>query len=357
MYEKELMEIQKRISETVKDSSQDPDGAAAKLEELQKEAEQLVSADSPEHYSTRAMFAAAKGDVYVGAKRPADAEKAYAEMMKASEQLYQLDKEKYDYQLGFSNYKFASFYRMFLQCTEFKAEPKVLNEQQQRLFSVTERLYKNAVACTMPNARKGMPRHVELHALCMSEMMVAYAAVGNYASAAACGKDCVNLDKAIYEKKDDKVHSFRLANHMNTLAAIYTIMKNTELTMEMMEDSIFVLEEHVEEDPVSFGYMLARNYLTLAGCYTQIEDEKQNADDAFKKGLQYMEDVNQKTDNRLVDELINNYMMVGDYYRKTNREINAKTYDVWAMKLASDRFKETKDMKYDRIMKTLKPLV
>lgn len=357
MYEKEFMEIQKRIGETVKDSSQDPEGAVAKLEELQKEAAKLASENSPEEYSTQAMFASAKGDVYIKAKRPADAEKCYAEMMKASEQLYQLDKEKYDYQLGFSNYRFASFYRMLLKCTEFKTEPKVLSEQQQKVFVVAERLYKNAVACTMANARKGMARHVELHALCMSELMVAYAAIGNYANAVACGKDCINLEKAIYEKKDDKIHSFRLANHMNTMAAIYTMMKNVQLTMEMLEDAVFVLQEHEAEDPVNFGYILGRNYLTLAGCYVQIEEEKDQVDDAFQKGIRYMEAVNEQTDHRLADELLNCYMMVGDHYRKTGKETKAQSYYIWAMKIASDRYQQTKNEKYDRIMKNLKPLV
>lgn len=357
MNEKELLEIQKRIGDIVKESAKDPDGAIAALEAVQKEAAEAVEDTSAEYYSITVAVNEAKGDVYGRTKKPAEAEKAYIEMMKNAEKLYQLDKEKFDYRLGYANYKRASFYRMILQCNDLKNSPKVLNEQQQKLFTVTEGLYKNAVACTMANARKGMLRQVELHAVCMSELTVLYGAVGNYASAVACGKDGVKIDKAIYEKKDDKVHSFRLANRMNTLAAVYTLMKNVQLTMETIEDSIFVLEEHVEEDPVNFGYMLARNYMTVAGCYTQIEDEKENADEAFKKGLKYMEEVNEKTEKRLNDELLNCYIMVGDHFRKTGRDTIAKTYYVWAMKLASDRFGETKDERYDRIMTNLKPLV
>lgn len=357
MNEKELIEIQKKIGDIVKESAKDPDAAIAALDGIRTEAAGAVEDTSAEYYSVSVAVCEAKGDVYARAKKPAEAEKCYIEMVQNAEKMYQMDKEKFDYRLGYANYKRASFYRMILQCADFKNTPKVLNEQQQKLFTVTEGLYKNAVACTMANARKGMLRHAELHAVTMHELAVLYAAVGNYASAIACGRDGVRIDKAIYEKKDDKVHSFRLANRMNTLAAVYTLMKNTQLTMETIEDSIFVLEEHVSEDPLNFGYMLARNYLTVAGCYTQIEEEKENADEAFKKGVKYLEDVNVRTENRIADELLNAYMMVGDHFRKTEKEMVAKSYYVWAMKLASDRFKETKDAKYDRIMTNLKPLV
>lgn len=357
MNEKELLEIQKRIGDIVKESAKDPDAAIAALDGIRTEAAGAVEENSSEYYSVSIAVCEAKGDVFARNKKMAEAEKCYIEMIQNAEKMYQLDKEKYDYRLGYANFKRASFYRMILQCADLKNSPKVLNDQQQKLYTVTEGLYKNAIACTMANARKGMLRHAELHAVAMHELAVLYGAVGNYANAIACGKDGINIDKAIYEKKDDKVHCFRLANRMNTLAAIYTLMKNTQLTMEMIEDSIFVLGEHVEEDPVNLGYMLARNYLTVGGCYTQIEEEKENADEALKKGIKYLEDVNVRTENRMADELLNAYMMVGDHFRKKGNEMTAKSYYVWAMKVASDRFKETKDERYDKIMTNLKPLV
>lgn len=355
MYEKQLFVIQKKIAETVQKSTENPEEAVSKLINLKKEVQGFATDTSPEFYNAVATIQEAIGDVWVKAKKPAEAEKAYIEMVQLSGKLYELDKQKYDYRLGISYYKRATFYRNILQCATLSITPKVLNDQQQKLFAVTEGLYKNAVACTMENAKKGQIRYVDLHALCLSELLVLYAAVGNYQSAIACGKDAVRLDKAIYEKIDDKAHSFRLSNRMNALATVYTFMKNVQLAMETLEDSIFVLEEHEEEEPVTFGVMLARNYLTLAGCYAQIEEEKDNADVTYQKGLERMVEVNKKTNNRLINDVITSYMIVGDHYKRKNNIDAAKAHYRWAMKQASDMFNQTKDSKYETIMNRLKP--
>lgn len=357
MYEKQLFVIQKKIAETVQKSAENPEAAVAKLVNLKKEVQGFASDTSPEFYNAAATIQEAIGDIWVKAKKPADAEKAYIEMVQLSGKLYELDKQKYDYRLGFSYYKRANFYRSALQCATLTMTPKVLTEQQQKLFTITEGLYKNAVACTMENAKKGQLRYVDLHALCLSELLVLYTAVGNYQSAIACGKDGIRLDKAIYEKLDDKAHSFRLANRMNALATVYTFMKNVQLAMETLEDSIFVLEEHEEEDPITFGVMLARNYLTLAGCYAQVEEEKENADSTYQKGLERMVEVNKKTNNKLINDVITSYMIVGDHYKRKNNTDAAKAHYRWAMKLASDLFNQTKDPKYENIMNRLKPHV
>lgn len=357
MYEKQLFVIQKKIAETVQKSAEHPEGAVAKLLGLKKEVQGFAGDSSPEFYNAAATIQEAIGDIWIKAKKPTEAEKAYIEMVQFSGKLYELDKQKYDYRLGFSYYKRATFYRNALQCATLTVTPKVLNEQQQKLYTVTEGLYKNAIACTMENAKKGQLRYVDLHALCMSELLVLYASVGNYQSAVACGKDGVRLDKAIYEKIDDKAHGFRLANRMNALATVYSFMKNIQLTMETLEDSIFVLEEQEEEDPITFGVMLARNYLTLAGCYAQIEEEKENADATYQKGLEYMVEVNKKTNNHLVNDVITSYMIVGDHYGRKNNNDAAKAHYRWAMKQASDMYNQTKDPKYEAIVNRLKPRV
>lgn len=357
MYEKELFVIQKKIAETVKDASAKPEAAVERLMALKKETEAFATASSPEFYNAAATIHEAVGDIWMRARKPADAEKSYKEMGQLSLKLYELDKEKFDYRLGFSYYKLASFYRTIINCFALNPTPKVLSGQDEKIFKVSEGLYKNAVACTLDKAKKGNIRYVDLHAACMNEAMVLYSSVGNYQSAISCGREGIQLDKAIYEKLDDKVHSFRLANRMSALSTVYTFMKNVQLAMETLEDAIFVLEEHEQEDPVAFGAMLARCYLNLGNCYSQLKEEAPNAEATYRKGLDRMVEANKKANNRFINDVITSYMMVGDYYKRTKNEDAAKAHYRWAMKQASDLFRQTQNPIYENIMKRLRPFV
>lgn len=357
MDEKELLTIQKKIAEIVKGSAGNPQAAVAALMDIIKETECKAGNTSPAFYSVAATAHEASGDIYMKAKKIGEAEKAFLEMMKMSVKLYEQDKEKYDYRLAFSYYKRAAFYRTALQCNTLSAKPKELTPLQKKMFELTEGLYKNAVACTMDHARKGVFRYVELHALVMSELLILYAAIGDYEKAIICGKDGIKLDKAIYEKLDDKAHSFRLANRMNALATVYTFQKDIQNTMETFEDAIFVLKEHEAEDPITFGVMLARNYISLGSCYAVIKEEAHKAEKTYQQGLNRMVEVNQKAENRLINDVITSYMMVGDYYKRVKKEENAKLYYGWALKQATELYGKTKDARYENIMKRLLPLV
>lgn len=353
MTEKELLGLQNKLTEAVKGAVENPETSVEKLMNLKNETEKSVKTE--EAYTVSAMIYEAIGDIWMKAKKPDKAEKAFLEMMRAATKLYELDKEKYDFRMGFAYYKRAVFYRTMIGCTALTATPKTFSEHQKKMFSVAEGLYKNAIACTM---KKQMTmRYVNLHANVMYDLLILYGCVGDYEKAIACGKDCVKLDKVIYEKMDDKVHSFRLANRMNSLATIYAFTKNAQLVMETMEDSIYVLEEHEEEDPITFGVMLARNYMTLAGSYSQLKEEASKAEETYQTGLKRMIAVNEKAENKLINDVITSYMMVGDYYKRVKNEESAKAYYCWAMKAASDLFQETKNPIYQNVMKRLQPLV
>ena len=237
------------------------------------------------------------------------------------------------------------------------AKQRELTELQKKMFELAEGLYKNAVACTMENAKKGALRYANLHALIMSELLVLYASVGDYEKAIACGKDGIKLEKAIYEKMDDKEHSFRLANRMNALATVYIFAKNVQAAVETLEDSIYVLEEHEEEDSDTFGMLLARNYLSLAGAYSQIPEEASNAEATYKKGLEQMTELNKKLNNRFINDLITAYMLVGDYYKRTGSGETAREYYRWAMKRASYLWKSTKNPQYEAVVRRLTPFI
>ncbi len=357
MNEKEIVVLQGKIAETVKNSAANPQMAAADLLKLLKETEKKVSSTSAEYYSAASTIYEATGDIWVKAKANGLAEKAYLEMMKMAVKLYELDKEKYDYRLAFAYYRRASFYRSTIQCAVLSPTPKRLDETKKKIFDMTEGLYKNAAACTMEKVKKGIVRYVDLHAAVLSELLVLFAAVGDYEKAVSCGKDGIRLDKAVYERLDDKEHSFRLANRMNALAAVYTYQKNTQLTMETLEDAIFVLEEHEAEDEITFGMILARNYMNLAGCYCAVPEEADQAEETYQKGLKRMIEANRKTGGKLINAVITGYMIMGDYYRRTDNTEMAKAHYRFAMKQASDLYGKTKNPMYQNIIKRLQPFV
>lgn len=353
MYEQELLENQKKIGEIVRSYGKQPQEALEKLQALLKDTEGYAEADSPEYYSVVSSTNEAMGDLYMNMKNLPEAEKAFQEMLRGALKLYEADQEKFDYRMGGAQFKLGTFYRAFIGCHQFQPVPRKLNEQQQKVFEVAEKCYKNAIACTMENAKKGKGPYVELHSVSMEALMVLHAAVGNYETAVLFGQDAVRLGKAIYEKKDDRVQGFRLANQMGGLAGVYSFMKKPETALEYLEDANYVLETHEAEDAKTFGPMLARNYISLGGCYSAVDEEKENAEAAYKKGLERMIALNDQSNNRMVNDVIQSYIFVAEYYKKVENESEAKAHYTWAMKLASDMWKVTKQPVYENLVKQL----
>lgn len=349
-----LLENQKRIAEIMKMGFKQPTETLSALQELLKDTEQYAESASTEYFGVTSTIYEAMGDVYQAMKNPQEAEKSYQEMVRKAVKLYELNKEKHDFRIGTANYKLGLFYRGLIGCHTLIPKPRELNDSQKKVFEVAEKCFKNAIGYTMPNARKGSGIHVEFHTSCMEALMILHSSVGNYDTAVLFGKDCVNLSKAVYDKADDKVRGFRLANQMTALAGVYTFMRNPQLAMENLEDANFVLEAHQSEGDLKSAAMLARNYISLGSCYSAIEEEKENAEEAYKKGLELMTALNDKSNNRMVNDVIQSYIFVGDYYQKTDKEADAKAHYTRAMKLASDMFRVTKQPRYEAIVKQLK---
>ena len=354
MYEKELLNNQVKIGDIMKLGFKQPAETLTKLQELLKDTEKYSEAESAEYYGVVSTIYEAMGDVYQAMKNAQEAEKAFQEMVRKSVKLYEFDKEKHDFRIGVANYKLGLFYRGLIGCHVLLPKARELNDSQKKVFEVAEKCFKNAIGYTMPNARKGSGRHVEFHSSCMEALMILHSAVGNYETAVLFGKDSVNLSKAVYEKVDDHARGFRLANQMTALAGVYTFMKNPQLAMENLEDANFVLEEHQKEGDLKAGAMLARNYISLGSCYSVIEEEKENAEESYKKGLELMAELNDKSDNRMVNDVIQSYIFVGDYYQRVEKEAEAKAHYNQAMKVASDMFRVTKQPHYENIVKQLK---
>jgi len=357
MTDQELLKIRGQITEAVNSSVKNPQASVSKLSDIKNEIGKKYGKTSIEYYHIASMTHEASGDIWVKAKKILEAEREFLEMMRLSVKAYELNKEKFDYSLGFSYFKRASFYRNAIQCNSFSGKPKELKDNQKKMYEVAESFYKNAIACTMDKAKKGILKYVELHVLVMGELLTLYAAVGNYELAVKCGRDAVKMEKAIYEKADNKANSFRLGRYMDDLALVYTISKDVQQAMETYEDAIFVLEEHESEDPVVFGVILSKNYLNLAGCYAQIKEERANAEETCQKGLKKILEANKKSNGRLVEDVLISHMFAGDFYKRIGKLDIANSYYRKSLEFAELLLKKTNDKKYEKMIEHLKGLL
>ena len=353
MNEKELFEKQKRVAEIMKGSIKNPQEAIKQLEQFQTELDKEAKEDSVENEILSTMIGEAMGDCYMKLRKIADAEIAYQKMLKFAIALYKRDAARHDYRLGAAYYKFGCFYRNIIGCQMLSPKKVELKEPQKQGFKLAEQCLQSAVECTKSTAAKGSGPHIELHGHCFEALMILHNCVGDREKAIACGKTAVNINKKIYEVKDQIHQGMRLANVMNGLAAIYSFAGDHQNSMECLEDAIYVLEEHEAQEPDKAGLLLARYYISLGSCYSMIEEEKENAEEAYKKGLNRIIELNDKSNNRLVDDLIQAYMFVGEYYARVQKQEDAKAHYTWAMKLASDMWKVTKNRKYEAMMNHL----
>ena len=342
-----------KLRTIVKDCTNGKD-AITQLASLQEEALALLPAEDPQRYDIEATFLEAAGDAWFKFKDVANAEISYKKMVHTAAEAYKKDPQKYDFRLGFAYYKLAAFYRTLLGCNELLPNPKTLSKKEQTVYQATEKFYQNAIGCTMENAKKGMVKILEFHALCLSELLIFYAAVGNYDRAVSCGKDSVKLEKSLYEKYDDAAHSYRLAGRMNNLATLYMFKKEPQLAAETLEDAIFALEEHQKDDPAAFGLVLAKSYISLASCYYQCPDEKEQTDDTYEKGLACMLAANNASAGRFTNDVLTSYIVVGDHYKKTDRLDLARQRYSLALKLATVLHAQTKNPAYQSTIEHLK---
>lgn len=353
MYEQELGKIRLQIQEAIKKVAAEPEAAIQDFMNIKAEAESVFPAESEAWYATLASVEEHLGNIAARQKKNAEAEKHFKEMVKLSTQLFEKDKTKFDFRLGTAFHRLAKFYTTLIQCDRMQLKPVVLDEKKQKIFKICEMIFNDAIRCTLQNGRSGKGMYVEFHSICMHDMMVFYSAAGKYEEALKHGKNGIQLEKAIYEKFDDAAHSFRLAERMTALAAVYTASNNLQSAMETLEDAIFALEEHEADDPVKFGLMLGRSYISLAGTYDRIPEEAEQAEATFKKGYDKLEEVQENSKRIFLDDMISANVVLGEFYKRKERP-EAKIYFQEALKLAQAFKEQTKNAKYDYLIAKLR---
>ncbi len=353
MYEQELTNMRLKIQEAVKKIATEPETALQELEDIKAETEAAFPAEGAEWYAILATVQEHMGNASLKLKKNVDAEKHFKEMVKLSTKLYEIDKEKYDFRLGTAFHRLAKFYTTLIQCDRLQIKPVVLDERKEKIFKTCEMLFHDAITSTLKNGRSGKGMYVDFHAGCMMDTMMFYAAVGKYEEALKHGKNGIALEKAIYEKFDDKEHSLRIGERMTALAAVYTANNDLQSAMETLEDAIFALEEHEAEDPAKFGLMLGRSYLTLAGTYERIPEEAQQAEATYLKGYAKLEEVQERSKKIFLDDMISANVLLGEFYKKKERP-EAKLYFQEALKLAQAFKDQTKNARYDYLIAKLR---
>lgn len=292
-------------------------------------------------------------DAAIKEKKWPEAEKQLKEVIKLARQMYEEDKENNDLQLGAAFHRLGKFYSMLIHCDKIPLKPVVLDERAQNLFKVCEALFHDAIACTLQNGKLGKAVYVDFHSLVMHDFLVLYFSVGKYDEAIKHGKNGIQLEKAIYEKFDDKAHAFRLAERMTALATAYALKQEVVKAMETLEDSIFVLEEHEKEEPIRFGLMLGRSYLTLAGNYERQPEEAAQAEKTFLKGYAKIEEVQELSQGKILDDVITANIVLGDFYKRKEKP-QSKEYYKDALHLAEEYKEKNQNAKYDYLIAKLK---
>ncbi len=325
MYEKEVQKAQERLNAALTLAKQQPDEAINMILDMQKWVEETLPNDCPEFYGIVITYNEVIGDLRMRARKFVEAETYYKQMVQFAQKLHELDKSKYDLRLGMAYAKLANNCRTCIGCNAFGNQPRALNEKTQRPFDAGMNFYKAAITVTQENAKKGSGKHLELRADCIAAMAVMNTSIGNYKDAIAMYKDVVSIQKAIYQALDNKEAGVKLGTSMSTLATIYSLYKDAENAQDSLEDSIYVLSEHEQEDPVRSGILIARNYMNLAGCYVLLKHDQEEIDSAYEKATQKISMVNALAKNAALGDEITCYMLSGQYYQsRGNKEKGGK---------------------------------
>ncbi len=354
MYRNQINEIRKNIIAAVEKSRTSCKEALAMLENIKQQAADSIPADDIASDLIVSMIWEAQGDVYMNSKDVPNAEKAFSEMFFTANRAYEKDREKLRSRYGFCCYKRAHFYAFTLGCSKPSYPPKTLNEKQQKVFELAITLYKSAIGVTFkPNTPMAVA-DADLHSLCLNEIMIMYAAVGDFDNAIKYGKDGVEIEKAVYAKLPDSDHGFRAISRLNGLAAICMAAQKAAPAAELLQQSIEIASKHMEENPQLFKTMAARSNLTLGNCFAVMPDKTAQAEMHFKSGVRLITDANEKSDNKLMADVLTAYMMTGDYYIRIKKYAPATDHYRWAYSVAENLYATTKGPQYAKIMEKLK---
>lgn len=335
MFEAQVQEVNQRLEGVVELAKQDLEAAMNSLKELIRDLDNIVPMESNEYYECRYNLYEILGDFELMARKFPQCEADLKEMLKSSMELYKRDEEDYSLHVSTAYFKLGALGRI---CNNMASltEPRVLNEEEQKVYDAILNYYKLAIRYTVEELKTGHIKIVTLHATALEHMSVMFANVGNNKDAITAMEQSINFQKAVYEKRDDRTSGIQLALRMNILSNLYNRMHDMPKVVETLEDSIFVLEELEESDPLNIKILLCRHCLNLAGAYARVREEAAKAPAMYHKGVTKIEEaakVNLK--EAIPDVIMANYLAAQYFFvckrnevckRMLRRAIEAGTY-------------------------------
>ncbi|MBR4587822.1 MAG: tetratricopeptide repeat protein [Lachnospiraceae bacterium] len=334
MYEKELEKAQERLNAALTLSKQHPSEAINMILDMEKWVDENIDNETTEYYGVIIAYNEAMGDLSLRMKKYPEAEGFYKKMARMASKLYETDKSKYDFRLATAYCKLANNCATNIGCQGVPQTPRVLNEKMQRPFDAGENFYKMAISLLQENCKKGSIRHLEIQARAINSLATMEAAVGKYKEALKMFDDSVRILKAIYQTVDNKESGAFLGITLQNQATVATLFKDAPKAQECLEDSIFVLKEHEEEDSIRAGVMIARNYMNLGGCMLFQKADLAEVDAVYDKATAKISMVNAIAKGAAIPDEVSCYMLAGQYYLKTEREEKGKEMLMHAKDLA-----------------------
>ncbi len=322
MFEAQVQEVNKKLDEAIEAAKQDIETGISDVDAIIQELDQIVPMESNEYYECKCNLYEVSSDFRLMAQKFPECEANLKEMLKAAMELYKRDEDIYCIRVSTAYFKLGALGRVCNGLGGLLPEPRVLSEDDQKIYDAILNYYKLAIRYTIDRLKEGHINVVTLHATALEHMSVLYANVGNYNDAVTAMEQSINFQKAIYEKRDDRTSGIHLAMRMNILSNIYNRQHDMNKVIEVLEDSIFVLEELEESDPLNIKILLCRHCLNLAGAYTRVREEASKAPAMYQKGVNKIEEaekINEK--EALPDVIMANYLSAQYFFVCRRNEI------------------------------------
>lgn len=322
MFEAQVQEVNKKLDEAIEAAKQDIETGISAVDAIIQELDQIVPMESNEYYECKCNLYEVSSDFRLMAQKFPECEANLKEMLKAAMELYKRDEDIYCIRVSTAYFKLGALGRVCNGLGGLLPEPRVLSEDDQKIYDAILNYYKLAIRYTIDRLKEGHINVVTLHATALEHMSVLYANVGNYNDAVTAMEQSINFQKAIYEKRDDRTSGIHLAMRMNILSNIYNRQHDMNKVIEVLEDSIFVLEELEESDPLNIKILLCRHCLNLAGAYTRVREEASKAPAMYQKGVNKIEEaekINEK--EALPDVIMANYLSAQYFFVCRRNEI------------------------------------
>ena len=325
MLKETVKRLQQEIAAALKEKNK-PEEKLARLEEIEKECKASLPEGEPARIRLEMVLCEMAGNLYVTMKNPAEAEKRYRAMLQKGSSLYQEDKKTYDLLFAQANLRMGVFYKGLIKIQTVDARPRKLNETQKKVYDISDKFFRSAVGICLDRIKAGQLHAVELQGKCMENLMVLKGALGEYPEAVKIGEQLIKLGKSIFQATDDGPHALELAQWMSILATIYLFQKEYVKAMEMLEDCIYVLRDKEDTAPLPFTLRLASSYINLGNARYLIPQEASGAQEAYEKGIQLYEKVDQQYPGRYEKELKQACFIVGNYFQKQGEKEKADRY-------------------------------